>query len=282
MRRLGATRNEPVDVVDHLSATNADLPRRHPRAAASARTSTTASRCSRSRLPPLRERGRGRDPARRALPRARVAPTTGCRPRRCRRRREARLLAHPWPGNVRELGNVHRAGRAPHGRRRSSPPISSSCPRPPRRAPPPAPGRPTPRPRLARRRHARASAAPTLVQTGWNISRTAALARDHAQHGARAHREVRSAPGPWRAATARRAPRIPTPSTGDPEPSPAGRPASPASPARGLHPIRWEPRRITLLRATLVAPERRAVEAGRALDVLVDKLQLLRRARSTS
>ena len=120
------------------------------------------------------------------------------------------------------------------------------------------------------RQHLRA----TLVQTGWNISRTATLL-GITRNTVRARIEKFDLhPDRGGEATSRRAPGIPTPSRAIPEPKPAGPTESPVSPAAVSTTIRWEPRRITLLRATLVAPDSgEPSEAGRALDVLVEKLR---------
>ncbi len=103
VRRLGATRAEPVDVWV-LSATNEDL--------------AEAVRAGRFRqdlyhrlaglpvrLPPLRERGQDiLLLAHHYL--ARACSDHGVPPKRLGPDAEAALLAHPWPGNVRELINV--------------------------------------------------------------------------------------------------------------------------------------------------------------------------------
>ncbi len=67
-------------------------------------TSTTASTCSRSPLPPLRERTED-IPALAETSCARPVAGRGGRSRRSRRRRMALLQAYPLPGNVRELEN---------------------------------------------------------------------------------------------------------------------------------------------------------------------------------
>ena len=190
VRRLGSTRDEPIDVWIS-AATNEDLAaaihaRRfredlyHRLAVADARAAA-----------PARARRR-RPAARRAFPRPGM--------RRLRRVAESLLdearrgaRAYAWPGNVRELANVIervallvvRAGR--DGRR-------------PRTA-----GR-TPRPNRPRRlRPDRRAPSTTAVrdrvvevlrhQTSWNISRTAALARNLTQYTARPHRKVRAPVG---------------------------------------------------------------------------------------
>jgi len=170
VRRLGSIRPEPVETWI-ISATNADLP--------------GAIHAGRFRedlyhrlavltfhLPPLRDRGRDiLLLAGHAL--ARACADYGLPPKHLAPQAQARLLAYSWPGNIRELSNViERAAlltEAPGvteegldlGADRSIPLAI-------------APARPTAAAVTmdeAIRAHLRAA----LEQTGWNISRTAAL-----------------------------------------------------------------------------------------------------------
>ena len=103
VRRLGSTRSEPADVW-LISATNADL-----RAAVRARRfrEDLYHRLAvlTLDLPPLR--ARGHDVlllAERFL--ARTCAEYGLPPKRLDAETQARLLAYEWPGNIRELGNA--------------------------------------------------------------------------------------------------------------------------------------------------------------------------------
>ncbi len=104
---------------------------------------------------------------------------------------QERLLAHPWPGNVRELSNVlERVALLTDGAVVTADVLE--LPAPVREDAAPAPVVPGPRSLDdALREHMRA----VLQQTGWNISRTAAVLGHHPQHGAGAHGEARPAPG---------------------------------------------------------------------------------------
>src|SRR5262249_3628347 len=116
--------------------------------------------------------------------------------------------------------------------------------------------------------------AAVLRQTGWNISRTAALL-GISRNTLRARIEkyaLRSddEPVPPAPAPARRA----TPSTPRSTLAPAPAAASPV-PVPTLTPLRWERRRVTLLRVSLIAasaPEA-LLQTARALERLLDKIQ---------
>ncbi len=107
VRRLGGTRDEPIDVWI-VTATNEDLARPirerrfredlYHRLAVLTRRAAAAARARRRR--------------RRCWPSTSSpgpAPTTACRAKTLAADARAALLAHRWPGNVRELSNVHRA-----------------------------------------------------------------------------------------------------------------------------------------------------------------------------
>src|SRR5712691_9326065 len=254
IRRLGSTSSEPVDVWI-ISATNTDL------------QSAIAQRRFREdlyhrlavltlQLPPLRERERdvvllaerflARACADYGLPRKTLSPEA-----------QARLLAYPWPGNVRELGNmIERVALLAEDVVVSAEVLelpSGAPPHPaaPSAAPPPASLED------AMRDHLLAA----LTQTGWNISRTAALL-GISRNTLRARIEkfgLRTGASP--AAPARRPDRPPTP--------------VPAPGLAAASPIRWETRRVTLLRAALITPagDEELPDASRALGVLLDKLR---------
>jgi transcriptional regulator with AAA-type ATPase domain/tetratricopeptide (TPR) repeat protein len=234
VRRLGSTTSEPVDVWI-LSATNADLGKaiqeRSFREDLYHRLAVLTLT-----LPPLRERGR--DVlllAERFL--ARACADYGLPSKTLSPQAEERLLAHSWPGNVRELGNM--AERVALLTEASivtadilelpSAPAATGA----------AAARATPQASLqdAMRGHLLAA----LTQTGWNVSRTAALL-GISRNTLRARIEkygLRTGSGQPEAAA-------PRPVA---HPVPSHRAAEPeAAPAR----VRWERRRITLLRAELV------------------------------
>src|ERR1700730_11509014 len=253
VRRLGGTHPEPADAWI-ISATNADL------------QSAIRDRRFREdlyhrlavltlRLPPLRERGRDvillaehllvRVCADYGLPLKTLSPEA-----------QERLLAHPWPGNVRELSNVlERVALLTDGAVVTAEVLE--LPGLVYEATAPAPGIPAPRSLDdAMREHMRA----VLLQTGWNISRTAALL-GITRNTVRARMEkfgVRpDGPAP---ASGRRVPGGATPPLAR-----EARPAPPVSPPPTA--IRWESRRVTLLRAVLEWSDK-----GSALDVVLDKL----------
>ncbi|HEV8458162.1 MAG TPA: sigma 54-interacting transcriptional regulator [Methylomirabilota bacterium] len=270
VRRLGSTSSEPVDVWI-ISATNTDL------------QSAIAARRFREdlyhrlavltlQLPPLRERDRdvvllaerflARACADYGLPRKTLSPEA-----------QARLLAYHWPGNIRELGNmIERVALLAEDVVVSAEVLelpSGTGPHPaaPIAAAPPASLED------AMRDHLLAA----LTQTGWNISRTAALL-GISRNTLRARIEkfgLRTGASP--AAPARRPTRLRAPTSGVAEPSPPAY-ASPASAPAVAAPsaIRWESRRVTLLRATLITPDadEELPDTSRALDVLLDKLRV--------
>ena len=268
VRRLGGTRPEPADAWI-ISATNTDLlgsvRERRFREDLYHRLAVLTLR-----LPPLRERGQ--DVlllAERFL--ARVCADYGLPVKILAADARDRLMAYPWPGNVCELSNVIErvallseeniitgehlglgdgspaAGPAPAGAGGAAPP------------PPISFGD-------AMRAHLRA----TLDQTGWNISRTAAMLnisrntvrarmdklglRTRPPSSSSAPRERRASPArrPRRRRTGpgrRRAPRLP-PSAGERRP-------------------------IALMRVALLVPETGDVlsDAARALEALIEKVQ---------
>jgi transcriptional regulator with AAA-type ATPase domain/tetratricopeptide (TPR) repeat protein len=261
VRRLGATQSEPVDVWV-VSATNADLAGA-VRQRAFREDLYHRLAVVRLRLPPLRERGRDvLALAERFL--ARACAAYGLAPRRLAPDAGAALLAYPWPGNVRELGNVmERVALLAEEELVTAGllglPVVDAGPGRPPSAPPPVDEV------LAQH------LAEALERTGWNISRTAALlglARNTvrariARFGLQPVEPGRARPGPGRA----RGPRSAAPPV-----TPA--PPSQAAPA-AVSAIRWERRRVTLLRASVAgdADPEALGETSRALDLVTDKVR---------
>src|SRR5262245_5800532 len=269
VRRLGATRDEPIDVWI-LTATNENLkaaiPARRFREDLYHRLAVLTLW-----LPPLRARGDdvillaehylGRAcadygvSAKTLLPDARAA-----------------LRTYPWPGNVRELANLMERvallssdpevaadalGLTPVVTAEPSSPSSADV----------APGGTSSLDEAVRDR-----VAEVLRQTGWNISRTAAVL-GISRNTLRARIEkyaLRSsdASAPPALAGAHR----PTPSAPRSIPVPA---AAAASLVPTLTPLRWERRRVTVLRASLIAasaPEW-LLATGRVTALLLEKIQ---------
>src|SRR5262252_8229784 len=263
VRRLGATTAEPVDTWI-ISATNADLQalvrRRAFREDLYHRLAVLPLK-----LPPLRDRG-GDVLILAARYLARVCADYGLPPKGFSPEAEQRLLAYTWPGNVRELGNViervallaedklvtaHMVGLQVAGE-----PISSS----PSEATGPA--------SLddAMRDHVLAA----LTQMRWNISRTAALL-GISRNTLRSRIEKLGLQPEDGAPRAR-------PAGGRsvrPLPQPAAETPLPVTPI-ATGPLRWERRRITLLRASL-DPSGEAggdpTDSTRILALVIDKVQ---------
>jgi transcriptional regulator with AAA-type ATPase domain/tetratricopeptide (TPR) repeat protein len=273
VRRLGSTRDEHVDVWI-LTATNEDL--------------RTAIRERRFRedlyhrlavltlsLPPLRARG---DDilllAEHYLGRA--CADYGVSAKTLSADARAALRAHAWPGNIRELANLmERVALL------SSDPevtadvlalpgvVSSSTP-----SAPVAPAAASSLDDAVRDRVIEA-----LRQTSWNISRTAALlgisrntlrARIE-KYGLRPGEEALPAPPPP-VQRAERRPARPSPA------APVAAPptvATPSPPPPAPAPFRWERRRVTLLRAVLLAPSapETPLETGRSIETFLDKIR---------
>jgi DNA-binding NtrC family response regulator/tetratricopeptide (TPR) repeat protein len=268
VRRLGSTRDEPIDVWI-LTATNEDLKtaiqgRRFREDLYHRLAVLTLS------LPPLRERGAdiqmlaehylGRACADYGVSGKTLAPET-----------QEALRAYTWPGNVRELANLmERVALL------SSDPIVTAealglTPVAPTKAPPTTAttsgGPPSSLDDAVRDR-----VIDVLAQTGWNISRTAALL-GISRNTLRARIEKYGLrPGeapapPLRPERAERRPprRVETPPVvamdAPPPPAPA--------------PLEWERRRVTMLRASLLAPSapEALLETNRALELLLDKVR---------
>ena len=274
VRRLGGTRPEPADAWI-ISASNADLP-----------TAISAHRFREDlyhrlavltiKLPPLREReGDALLLAERFL--ASVCADYGLPPKTLASDARDRLTAYSWPGNVRELANViERAALQADGAvvTASHLELREEAALPAERG---AGDGAAVSMDAAMREHLRS----TLEETGWNISRTAAMLQISrntlrariAKLGLRGGTaaQVTTQPGERSPATAAAAP------SPAPEAVPAPiRPVALATPDRtSLPPIRWQRRRITLLRASFTAPEApdEPPETSRALELLVDKIR---------
>jgi DNA-binding NtrC family response regulator/tetratricopeptide (TPR) repeat protein len=266
VRRLGSTRSEAVDVWI-VAATSEDL-----------HAATRARRFREDlyhrlavltlRLPPLRERGE--DVLRLAEHfLAQACGDYGLGSRTLAPDARAALLAHAWPGNVRELANtmervalltdaavVHPEALAlpSAGPRRSSPTSAGSR------------GNVADERQALRDSEARAERErlhEALTETRWNLARAAArlgIPRNTLRYRMEKHGLAPRAP----AEVAARPP-------AEPEPVPAELP--PGSPAPAS--VRWEPRRITFLRARLIVTpgDRVSPDTSRAMSTLVGKVE---------
>jgi DNA-binding NtrC family response regulator/tetratricopeptide (TPR) repeat protein len=247
VRRLGATRAEPVDVWV-IAASNKDL------------MAAVRERRFREdlyhrlavfplRMPPLRERGKDVILlAEHFL--ARACAEYGLPPKSLASDARAALLAHSWGGNVRELANtMERTAVLIDAPVVTAALLDFSAPADRLEAPdeettPAAPASPALGETLDAVERSRLLEA--LDETFWNVTRAArrlGISRDTlryriAKHGLR--------PGGRRTAAA------PLPAAdAAPAPAPARPPATPEPPAGA---IRWEERRVTLLRAVLDGP----------------------------
>ena len=271
VRRLGATRDEPIDVWV-LTATNEDLrvsmrDRRFREDLYHRLAILTVT------LPPLRERGGDittlaehfleRTCAEYGIPRKPLTADA-----------RAALLAHPWPGNVRELSNViERAVLLAPGSDLTAAELGLQAPPP--RAAAPATGQAESPVSLddAMREHL----VEVLGQTSWNISRTAALL-GISRNTLRARMDkygLREREG---------APRAAPPSR---RPASVSAPPTEASPVVVTAPIvvaplqptpssvrRWERRRVAFVRVALAPPTgpEAPLIIGRVLEDLVTKV----------
>jgi transcriptional regulator with AAA-type ATPase domain/tetratricopeptide (TPR) repeat protein len=265
VRRLGAIRDEPIDVWV-LTATNEDL--RHSMRERRFREDLYHRLAVLTvTLPPLRQRGDDiMTLAEHFLERtcaeygiARKTLTAGA----C-----AALLGHPWPGNVRELSNVieravllSAAGELTAAELGLQPP-PAAAPAPAERAESPVSLDDAMREHLVE----------VLGQTSWNISRTAALLgisrntlRARMDRYGLRERDARPA-----ARVRPAAPPLPAPVAA---PAPISAPAPAPSP--GPTARRWERRRLALLRVALVPPAGpdATLETARALETFLDKVR---------
>jgi transcriptional regulator with AAA-type ATPase domain len=268
VRRLGATRNELVDVWI-LAATSDDLlralhERRFHEALYHRLSVLTFS------LPPLRERGRdvlllaehflGAACADYGPPMKVLSPDAA-----------AALLAHPWPGNVRELANaMERVALLSE-----SATITADI----LRLHPPIPDAEEPavdRERLASEAlppEDRASIVDALARTKGNVARAAKLlgiSRNAMRYRMEKLEIGRDRQG---AAVAARAPMPAARAAETPSTTPTPPPPEPTSPT-----VRWEHRRVTLLRAVFTLPSDSMLaplpspEARPILDVAAEKV----------
>jgi transcriptional regulator with AAA-type ATPase domain len=264
VRRLGATRPETVSV-SILAATNEDL--------------TAAVRQGRFRedlyhrlavltfeVPPLRERGADVEQlADRFL--AQACAEYGLPVKALGSDARAALRAHRWPGNVRELSNVlERAALLSDSRRITAAMLGLSSGVGSRHDTPPGPAPADSWERLSDRERLEEA----LRRTGWNISRAAA-ALGITRNTIRARIErygLQAAPGGPRGKplSRREPPRSPDRVTGSVSAEPGAWSASAAG-------VRWERRRITLLRASILAGDAEPTLATtRLLEDLIVKI----------
>jgi transcriptional regulator with PAS, ATPase and Fis domain len=246
VRRLGATRDEAIDVWV-LAATNEDL-RGNMRERRFREDLYHRLAVLTVTLPPLRERGGdimtlaehflGRTCAEYGMPRKTLSGDA-----------RAALLGHPWPGNVRELSNViERAVLLAAAGELTAGDLGLQLP--PAVTPAPAAERAESPVSLddAMREHL----VEVLGQTSWNISRTAALlgiSRNtlRARMDKYGLREREPRPAAVR-------PRTPPPSAAPVVSSPAlASGPAPALPQPSTS-RRWERRRVALLRVALAPP----------------------------
>ena len=258
VRRLGATASEPVDAWI-ISATNANLQTaiqdRRFREDLYHRLAVLTLR-----LPALRERQRDVVLlAQRFL--ARACADYGLPEKSLASSAHARLQAYPWPGNIRELFNViERVALLAEGAVVTAEMLA--LPEAPEIRP--APARPA---AVSLDDAMREHLLTTLAQTRWNISRTAALL-GISRNTLRARIErlglrAGAAPAIARPRAGRVAEPAPRPSA--PTPAPVAAPST----------IRWENRRVTLMRALLIRPgaDTGLSDTSRALEMLVDKVR---------
>jgi DNA-binding NtrC family response regulator/tetratricopeptide (TPR) repeat protein len=263
-RRLGSTRSEPVDAWI-IAATNEDLAAavRHRRFREDLYHRMAVLMLA---LPPLRDRGED------VLLLADHFLARACAdydlfPKTLGADARSALLAYDWPGNIRELSNVvERLALTSEGSLVSADMLGLSrlaVTRPPEsaREEPVAPLDDTmgdvEREHLLR----------ALEATNWNISRAATalrVSRNTLRYRIEKH-GLRPGMSPPRARRRVLHPTAPA----------SAAPASGTTDAPGPSRVRWEQRRITLLRASLVAgpAEASATSASRVPEVLVEKVQ---------
>jgi len=273
VRRLGSTRDEPIDVWI-LTATNENLKsaiqgRRFREDLYHRLAVLTLS------LPPLRERG---DDvlmlAEHYLGRA--CNDYGVSAKTLAADAQAALRAYPWPGNVREVANLmERVALLSSDPTVTADALGLTAVAPAKAAAAittPA-GSPSSLDDAVRDR-----VADVLRQTGWNISRTAALL-GISRNTLRARIDkyglrVGEAPAP--PPPAPRPERRPARRAEPPQVAPDEAPApAVAVPPPAPAPLEWERRRVTMLRASLLAPSapEALLQTNRALELLLDKVR---------
>jgi transcriptional regulator with AAA-type ATPase domain/tetratricopeptide (TPR) repeat protein len=268
VRRLGSTRDEPVDVWV-LTATNEDL-----RAAIAGRRfrEDLYHRLAVVTLvlPPLRERGEDvLFLAEKFL--ARTCDDYGVTPRELTPDARAALLAYAWPGNVRELANVIERAvlLSSEGDVTAAALALSGPPAPPPPVMPPTAG-PAAGTSLddAMREHL----VEVLTRTDWNISRSAALL-GIARNTLRARIEKYGLRPGARTAPRREERRGPATTSSARRPAPSPGPLAAPAPVTGA--LRWEERPVALLRMVVTpTPEADApLETSRALELALDKIR---------
>ena len=261
VRRLGSTRDESIDVWI-LTATNEDL-----RAAIRARRfrEDLYHRLAvlTLTLPPLRTRaGDVLMLAEHYLGRA--CADYGVALKTLAADARAALRAYQWPGNVRELANLMERVALLS----SDPEVTADELGLPS-ATPAGPSAPAPTGAASSLDDAvRDRVAEVLRQTNWNISRTAAIL-GISRNTLRARIEkygLRQGEAP---APALRTERRTARASG----APASAPLVVQTPAST--PLRWERRRVTMLRVALIAPSapETPLETSRSLEVLLDKIR---------
>ena len=276
VRRLGSTRDESIDVW-LLTATNEDLKsaiqgRRFREDLYHRLAVLTLS------LPPLRERG----PDIVMLAEyylARACTDYGVSAKTLVADARAALTAHAWPGNVRELANLMERVALLS----SEPTVtadalglpSSAAPKISSAAPPAASSSGGAASSLDDA--VRDRVADVLRQTGWNISRTAALL-GISRNTLRARIEkyglrVGDAPASQPPRPERRPAR--RPETPPIAPEAAAPPPPVVTVPMAPPPLEWERRRVTMLRASLLAPSapEALLETNRALELVLDKVR---------
>ncbi len=273
VRRLGSTRDEAIDVWI-LTATNEDLKsaiqgRRFREDLYHRLAVLTLS------LPPLRDRGRDiLMLAEHYLVRA--CTDYGVSAKTLSADARAALTAYPWPGNVRELANLMERVALLS----SEPAVTAEALGLTAAASKTVPvatavsGAPA----SSLDDAVRDRVADVLRQTGWNISRTAALL-GISRNTLRARIEryglrVGEAPAPAPPRPERRPARRPDPPSAAPEVVAPPPPTVVAVPTASA-PLEWERRRVTMLRTALVAPSapEALLETNRALELVLDKIR---------
>src|SRR6267142_1548451 len=272
VRRLGSTRAEAIDVWI-LTATNEDLKsaiqgRRFREDLYHRLAVLTLA------LPALRERGSDiLMLAEHYL--ARACTDYGVSAKTIEKDAQAALTGYSWPGNVRELANLMERVALLS----SEPTVTAEALGLPSgvssKAAPAAPAAPAGS-ASSLDDAVRDRVADVLQQTSWNISRTAALL-GISRNTLRARIEkyglrVGEAPAPPPPRPERRAVRRAEAPPEVPEEAPA--PTLVVAPAAPV-PLEWERRRVTMLRASLLAPSapEALLETNRALELLLDKVR---------
>jgi transcriptional regulator with AAA-type ATPase domain/tetratricopeptide (TPR) repeat protein len=258
VRRLGSTRDEPVDVWI-VTASNEDL-----------RRAATERRFREDlyhrlavltlQLPPLRDRGS--DVIRLAEHfLARACADYGVAGKTLTEDARRRLLSYRWPGNVRELANVMERVALLEVETEITADalgITEMAPAETRTA-----AAPDAEDAGGLDEVVRARVVEVLLRTGWNISRASALL-GISRNTLRARIEKYGLEAPARPSPAARG-RSPAPPAPSPTPSVAPSPG----------PLRWERRPVTLLRITLTdeADPEVPADTGRGFDIALDKIR---------